>query len=63
MDNEGARVSLAYETAYGRLPTEKELRRTLAFLEECRKLQQSDVDVWTGLCHTLIGSAEFRYLR
>ena len=54
-----ARVQLAYEMAFGRLPESDEERRALAFVMHIG----DSPDAWSALCQALFASAEFRYLQ
>jgi len=55
----GERVSLAYERAYGRPPSEKEVERALAFVNE----NGGEGAAWAAFCQALLASAEFRYVQ
>ena len=64
-----ARVDLAFRLAVGRLPEQAERQSSLAFLrnfeqslESSRPLEEKRRAAWTGLCHSLFASAEFRYV-
>jgi hypothetical protein len=66
------RVVLAYERALGRLPTEQESKRTLAFVADLTSSALTDaanVDsqaehrAWSMFCQSLFASNEFIYLR
>ncbi|HZL88522.1 MAG TPA: PSD1 and planctomycete cytochrome C domain-containing protein [Pirellulaceae bacterium] len=64
-----ARVDLAFRLAVGRLPEQAERQSALAFLrdfeqslESSRPLEEKRRAAWTGLCHSLFASAEFRYV-
>jgi hypothetical protein len=54
------RVSLLYETAFGRLPAEDEMIAALDFLKEQRPMD--DVRSWAELCHVLFNVKEFIFL-
>ncbi|MCU1294036.1 MAG: hypothetical protein JWP08_2886, partial [Bryobacterales bacterium] len=62
-----ARVQWLFETAYGRLPTDKESSECLESLSELRKLQNASdersVDAWSDLCHALQNANEFIYVK
>jgi hypothetical protein len=54
-----ARVQQAYSILFARNGSEHETNRALAFL----KSQPDQKDAWTLLCHTLLATNEFLYLR
>ena len=52
------RVQWMYQSAFGRLPTEAELKTSLEFVED-----GDDVETWTHFAHALINTKEFIFLR
>ena len=61
-----SRVRWLFESAYGRLPTEAENAACLESLAELRKLRQvteSNVEVWSDLCHALLNANDFIYVK
>ena len=72
-DLDGAdRTTLAYRLALGRLPTAAERQRANGYVLEYetaaraeRPNPPSDLNAaaWTSLCHAILASAEFRYVR
>ncbi|HEY1862010.1 MAG TPA: DUF1553 domain-containing protein, partial [Gemmataceae bacterium] len=58
------RVETMYVTAFGRTPTEIELKDALAFLDEQAKEygKTGDPRVWADLCHVLLNVKEFIFL-
>jgi hypothetical protein len=59
------RIKYMYLSAFGRLPSEIELKACSAFLErqaELQKLAPSDLKVWTDLAHTLFNVKEFIFV-
>jgi cytochrome c553 len=60
----GQRVETMYVTAFGRTPTEIELKDALAFLDEQAKEydKTDDPRVWADLCHVLLNVKEFIFL-
>jgi len=71
LDNAG-RVNFAYERALGRLPSESESKRSLAFVSDAtstRLIDAASVDneaehnAWSMFCQSLFASNEFIYLR
>ncbi|MBL6705381.1 MAG: DUF1553 domain-containing protein, partial [Planctomycetaceae bacterium] len=66
------RVELAYERAFGRLPSESESKRSLAFISELTSAALTDAasvdakaeqNAWSMFCQSLFASNEFIYLR
>jgi hypothetical protein len=59
------RVTMMYETAFGRLPTEDELRTCSAFLTD-RAIsdngKETEFSLWRDLAHTLFNVKEFIYV-
>jgi len=55
---------------FGRMPDEREMAWSLAYLDECRTASRdsraasegSELAAWTNLCHGLFASTEFRFL-
>jgi len=61
-----ARLDRLYEEAFSRLPTDDERTWALAFLHEAAadtQLRDSDPRLWADLCHVLVNSKEFFYVR
>lgn len=61
-----ARLKNAFESAMGRLPTDKESGQLLSFVESQGKLygdDSSETKVWTDLCHVLFNMKEFVYIK
>ncbi len=61
--DDAGRVDQLYRIAYGRPPQAKESERALAFLDRYAKAASDRGSAWRGLCHTLLASNEFVYLR
>jgi hypothetical protein len=67
------RIQEAFQTALGREPSAEEIAAAEAFLNEAAQAaaqsdsaddaMRPDLKAWTGLCHVLFASAEFRYLQ
>ena len=55
-------IDQAFRLLFARLPTSGEKIRTLSFLEDCMKYEDSELQAWTTVCQALLASAEFRYL-
>jgi hypothetical protein len=53
------RIETLFEEAYARKPEAWELKETVAFLAS----RGNSPDAWTDLCHVLVNSAEFIYVR
>jgi hypothetical protein len=71
LDNAG-RVNSAYERALGRLPSESEAKRSLAFVSAAMSTGLTDAasvdteaehNAWSMFCQGLFASNEFIYLR
>lgn len=71
LDNAG-RVNFAYERALGRLPSESESKRSLAFIADATSTGLTDAanvdaeaehSAWSMFCQSLFASNEFIYLR
>ena len=58
-DDNAARVRFAYRLAFGRPPSEAELRAVLSFLTEVPEGR----DAWFDAMHALINTTSFRFLR
>lgn len=64
-----ARVSHLYQLAYGREPIAAEIGRSLQFVEAVAAQQPADSSTaatqvgWEALCHVVLASSEFIYLR
>lgn len=56
------RIVLAYVSAFGRQPTQKEVETAKSFFEQERSLGVSADKAWSTFCLALFGSAEFRFL-
>ena len=56
------RLELAYQHAYGRPPTAKELVRARKFLAEFKPDSAASPSAWTVLCQSLLAANEFIYL-
>lgn len=75
LSNPGAdnhvRIREAYSRAYGREPTETDLRESLAFLNEVNQAVAREEGsaanaprkAWESLCHVILSSNEFIYLK
>jgi len=71
LDN-SRRVQVAYERALGRLPSDSESKRSLAFISELTSAELADAasvdskaehSAWSMFCQSLFASNEFIYLR
>jgi cytochrome c553 len=67
-DDDAERIHKAYTLAFSRPPSAAEARAAVAFLERDTAELGGDpsvtrVNAWTRLCHTLLASNEFLYLR
>jgi mono/diheme cytochrome c family protein len=67
-EDDTVRIQKAYTLAFSRLPSAAEMRAARAFLErDAAELGGDPKDArstaWTRLCHTLLASNEFLYLR
>ena len=68
---DSARIQQAYLRAYGREPTDREINESLTFLKEVeRSIAGSGVSLdecrkqsWQSLCHVIVSSNEFIYLK
>jgi cytochrome c553 len=62
-----ARLDLAYEFTFARRPNDDEQRRMQEFLTAARAGENdeklSELETWTDVCHALLSSAEFLYVR
>ena len=62
------RIRLAYETAFGRPPEERELQRTREFLDQFEATlvdvdsQERQIRSWQAFCQALMLSNEFVYV-
>jgi len=58
------RIERLYESAFGRLPTEEESARAVAFVESWASVGGSadDPRLWSELCHALVNVKEFVFL-
>jgi len=61
--DEAARIDAAYRLALARLPDDYERRRVTEFLRTEQQAGRSELDAWTGVCQSLLSTAEFLYLR
>ena len=64
--NEQERVVAAYQLTLGRRPTQAEVKESLDLVKEIRAKSETDAEdevVWSGLCHALFASAEFRFVQ
>jgi hypothetical protein len=57
------RLELAYQKAYARPPTAKELARAKKFLAEFKPDSAASPSAWTVLCQSLLAANEFIYLQ
>ncbi len=65
-NDSASRINLAYELAFGRQPTESELQRAIAFVNELRNdpnSSQVTQRLWSIWCQALLASNEFIYIR
>ena len=60
--DEARRIELAYQKAYARLPTTKELARAKKFLAEFKPDSAASPNAWTVLCQSMLAANEFIYL-
>ena len=63
------RVDYAFQLTLGRLPEKQQRADVLAFLNNYEitlpvgtKADARRLEAWTTVCHTLLASAEFRYV-
>jgi cytochrome c553 len=59
---DGARVEHAYWAAFGRGPRDEEIRRALDYVAAFPE-KDNRAKAWTSLCHALLNSSEFLYVR
>ena len=59
--DDAGRLGDLYRRVLGRLPSETETRKTVAFLVDYRRTA-NDVDAWAAVCQALFASAEFRFV-
>lgn len=59
----GSRIRWAYESAVGRLPSEAEVRRAMAFVNSAKREDSpaATMEAWAAWCQTLFASNEFLY--
>jgi cytochrome c553 len=57
------RLELAYQKAYARPPTAKELTRAKKFLADYKPDSAASPNAWTVLCQSLLAANEFIYLQ
>ena len=60
--DDARRVELAYQKAYARQPTAKELGRAKKFLAEFKADSAASPSAWTLFCQSLLAANEFIYL-
>ena len=67
--DDAARVNYAFRLLLGRLPTADQRSESLAFVKSYQSSLPADIkadqrtrEAWATLCHTLLASAEFRYV-
>lgn len=62
---ESDRISWLFETGFGRLPTTQELNLTHDAIGELRILYSdaTEEEIWSELCHSLVGSNDFIYVK
>ncbi len=62
-DNSATRIKLAYERAFGRLPTETETQRAERFIASLPRKEpiKNDEAAWTAWCQMLFAANEFIY--
>jgi hypothetical protein len=58
-EQDPARVALAFRLALARLPDQQESEAIVTFLSSSAAEPQQ---TWTTICHSLLASAEFRYI-
>ncbi|MBI3874432.1 MAG: DUF1553 domain-containing protein, partial [Verrucomicrobia bacterium] len=56
------RIELAYQKAYARPPTAKELSRAKKFLADFKPDSAASPSAWTVLCQSILAANEFIYL-
>jgi hypothetical protein len=57
-----ARISLAYERAFGRPPGDNETQRALEFIKTFPQKDGSDMAVWASWCQVMFAANEFVYV-
>jgi hypothetical protein len=69
MADDGARVDYAFRLVLGRMPEGQQQADVIAFLKNYEASLPGDMqpearrlEAWTSFCHTLLASAEFRYV-
>jgi Protein of unknown function (DUF1553)/Protein of unknown function (DUF1549)/Planctomycete cytochrome C len=66
LNNDKAIIQKSYLLAYGRKPTEPELKSSIEFLEKqkeiSKKNKKPELSALTDFCHVLLNSSEFLYL-
>ncbi len=60
--DDARRIELAYQKAYARPPTAKELARAKKFLADFKPDSAASPNAWTVLCQSLLAANEFIYL-
>ena len=58
--NDADRLAWLYESALGRLPSREESQLAIRFLKSSGGTQSQQ---WTALCHAVISSVDFRYVK
>ena len=63
--DDARRVQWLFESAYGRLPTEKETSACQESLGELRQLHDGKpgLEAWADLCHALLNANDFIYVK
>jgi hypothetical protein len=65
--DDATRLQWLFESAYGRLPTEKETGECLESLAELRQLyhtaDEQSLETWSALCHALLNANDFIYVK
>lgn len=56
------RVTVMYESAFGRPPTDAEIERAIAFAKTAGDNWETSVETWQDLCHVLINTKEFIFV-
>lgn len=65
--DQGARIAWAFRSALARMPSVEETQAVATFIANAKtaneKTRQTELDAWTDVCHALLCSAEFLYVR
>lgn len=59
-------IEQLYLSAFGRLPSDGEVKEAISFLQQQRdqdRAEEPDIRAWTDLCHVLVNSREFIFVR